>query len=144
MKKPCLTGLFVVASMTMAITAAAAADLTVTLTGIRSQDGRIMVAVYDRADTFMKLGQAIAALDLAARGDEITVVLADVKPGAYAVSAYHDENSNGELDSNLIGVPTEGYGFSNDASGAFGPPSFDGAAVRTADGRAVATVTLGY
>ena len=144
MKKTCLSGFLAIASVSMAITAANAADLAITLTGIRSQDGRIMVAVYDRADAFMKPGQAIAAFDLAVRGDAMTVVLADVAPGGYAVSAYHDENGNGELDKNLIGIPTEGYGFSNGASGAFGPPDFDGAAVNATDGRAVAAVTFRY
>ena len=46
----------------------------------------------------------------------------DLAPGRYALSAFHNENDNGELDTNLLGVPSEGYGFGNDASAAFGPP----------------------
>ena len=46
-----------------------------------------------------------------------TVVFTELKPGAYAVITFHDENDNGKLDENASGLPTEGYGFSNDAEG---------------------------
>lgn len=48
--------------------------------------------------------------------------------GTYAVRLYHDENDNGELDTNVFGVPREAYGFSNNARGRFGPPNFEEAA----------------
>ncbi len=144
MKKNAMTGLLTLVTLGFATATAVAADLAITLTGIRSTDGRVMVAVYDRPDAFMKTGGDVAALSLAARADEMTVVLVDVAPGAYAVSAYHDENGNGELDTNLVGMPTEGYGFSNDAAGSFGPPAFDAAAVTVTAGKAAASVTLRY
>ena len=61
------------------------------------------------------------------------MVFAQLHPGRYAVIVIHDENDNGRLDENIIGVPTEGYGFSNDARGFLSAPSFDAAAV-TIDG----------
>ncbi len=45
--------------------------------------------------------------------------------GKYAVSAVYDENSNEEMDTNFMGIPTENYGFSNDARGRFGPPKLE-------------------
>ena len=51
-----------------------------------------------------------------------------VAPGVYAVGMIHDENDNHKLDTNWIGIPTEGYGTSRDAVGKFGPPSFKDAA----------------
>ena len=48
----------------------------------------------------------------------------DIPPGTYALAVIHDENSNGKLDTNWLGIPTEGYGFSNDARGLLGPPTF--------------------
>lgn len=48
----------------------------------------------------------------------------DLKPGKYAFNYFHDENNNKELDTSIIGIPKEGYGFSNDANGVFGPPDF--------------------
>ena len=68
------------------------------------------------------------------------VTHAGVPPGSWAVLAYQDENANGELDRNLIGIPSENYGFSRDARGRFGPPSFDDAAIDVKDDAAAATV----
>ena len=54
-----------------------------------------------------------------------TFTIADLKPGKYAVRYYHDENMNEKLETNLVGKPTEGYGFSNNVTGKFGPPPFE-------------------
>ena len=51
----------------------------------------------------------------------------DIPPGTYALAVVHDENFNGKLDTNFLGIPTEGYGFSNDATAALGAPSFSAA-----------------
>jgi len=48
-----------------------------------------------------------------------------LKPGKYAVRYYHDENMNGKMETNIVGKPTEGYGFSNNVTGKFGPPPFE-------------------
>jgi uncharacterized protein (DUF2141 family) len=50
-----------------------------------------------------------------------------IAPGTYAVSVYHDENSNDKLDTNFLGIPREGVGASNNARGHMGPPKFDSA-----------------
>ena len=52
----------------------------------------------------------------------------NVPPGTYAAQAFHDENGNGELDRNILGLPKEAMGFSNDAPMRMGPPRFDSAA----------------
>jgi uncharacterized protein (DUF2141 family) len=62
--------------------------------------------------------------------------------GEYAVSLFVDENSNGKMDKNAIGIPTEAYGFSNDASGNFGPPSFEQAKFVVGKDKAAITITL--
>lgn len=49
----------------------------------------------------------------------------NLKPGKYAVRYYHDENQNMKMETNMVGKPTEGYGFSNNATGKFGPPPFE-------------------
>ena len=51
----------------------------------------------------------------------------DIPPGTYAIAVIHDENRNGKLDTNLVGISTEGYGFSNDVKGLAGAPSFSAA-----------------
>ena len=65
-------------------------------------------------------------------------------PGRYAVNAFHDENGNGESDTNLLGIPAEGYGFANDPVIRFGPPDFEAAAVSVGENSEVAVLTLNY
>jgi uncharacterized protein (DUF2141 family) len=50
-----------------------------------------------------------------------------VHAGTYGLSAFHDQNENGKLDTNFLGMPIEDYCASNNARGVFGPPSFDDA-----------------
>ena len=52
------------------------------------------------------------------------VLLAGIPQGTYAIACYHDENDNGKLDSNFLGIPKEGTGASNNARGSIGPPKF--------------------
>ena len=67
-------------------------------------------------------GEALVeGLRAPAKAGTMRFVVQDLAPGRYALSAFHDENDNGELDTNLLGIPSEGYGFGNDASAAFVP-----------------------
>ena len=119
------------ALLALLLTLPAAAEpggLDVTVTGVRNATGHVLVAVCDRA-TFLTPtcpyhGRAPA------QAGPVTVHIASVPPGVYAVQAYHDENDNNRLDRTLLGMPKEGMGFSNDAKMHFGPPDFADAAVR--------------
>jgi uncharacterized protein (DUF2141 family) len=104
---------------------AGAADLTIIVKEVRSGAGSVYVAVYDSDASFMKVERAATTLKVDAGRGEARFVIRNLPAGRYAVSAYHDENGNGKLDKNWLGVPTEGYGFSNDARGTRGPPRFD-------------------
>ncbi|NOS91716.1 MAG: DUF2141 domain-containing protein, partial [Cyclobacteriaceae bacterium] len=53
------------------------------------------------------------------------VVIDNLPAGTYGISVMHDANSNEKMDSNFIGMPKEGFGFSNNAKGSFGPPSYE-------------------
>ena len=113
------------------VAAASAADLSVKISNIQDSTGMVMVALFAPGTDFPKTvsqGQQVAAAARSADGD-LRVVFVDLPPGQYAVSAYHDRNGNGKLDTNLMGIPSEPYGFSNDAKGSFGPPNFRDAAI---------------
>ena len=138
-------GLAAVALMAPAF--ASAADLVVRIEGVRSADGNIRVAVHRRAagvDFPDSAGAVKAAMRPAAETGDL--VFAGLPPGDYAIAAFHDEDRDGDLNTNLLGMPTEGYGFSNDARGMFGPPGFDAAAftINARDERPAVTVTFGY
>ncbi|MFY9514668.1 MAG: DUF2141 domain-containing protein [Rubrivivax sp.] len=105
---------------------AQALDLTVEVLNTRSNQGLVNVALYAGADTWLK---APAAAQRVAVGDKTLLVFRGLAAGSYAVSLFHDENGNGKMDSNAVGMPIERYGFSRDARGMMGPPAFADAAV---------------
>ena len=72
-----------------------------------------------------RIGQTHTPAAVTIRDKQARSVFEKLPHGEYAISVYHDANSNGELDSNLLRIPKEAYGFSNDARGAFGPPDYD-------------------
>jgi uncharacterized protein (DUF2141 family) len=118
---------------------ATAATIDVHVTGTAGGKGNVNVAVCDR-ERFLK--QCAYTGTVPARDGETVVTIKNVPPGTWAVLAYQDENANGELDRNLIGIPSENYGFSRDARGRFGPPSFEDAAIPVRDETTTATVRL--
>ena len=116
-----------VSLLPLAATAANAADLTVTVKDVRNASGTVFLVVYDESSFGKPQLAKVRQKAPAAKGD-VTFVIHDLPAGKYAVSSYQDENGNGKLDTNSLGVPTEGYGFSNDAQGNAGPPKFAQAA----------------
>jgi uncharacterized protein (DUF2141 family) len=122
-----------------------ASDLKVEIEGVRSGSGTIMIGLYDNADGFIaaikhstEVGllndkTRLAGMALRAAPGTRNAVFMQLPPGQYAIIVFHDENDNGRLDENAWGVPTEGYGFSNNAQGILGAPSFDAAKI-TLDG----------
>lgn len=110
--------------------AAMSADLTLQLSGFPSQQGKASIAVFDQAENFPHQPEkAIAARILPVEAKVLSTTFHDLAAGKLAVAVYHDENNNGQLDKNFFGIPTEAYGFSNNARGTFGPPCFDEAAI---------------
>lgn len=136
-----------------------AATLTVTVLGLRSEVGELLIGVYDSAEGFKSaladsatksalLPEAwrVVGASLRAKPGFRSITFRDLPPGRYAIIVFHDENDNGLLDENAFGVPIEGYGFSNDAQGLLGAPSFDAAAItlQNADDRDNASISLIY
>jgi uncharacterized protein (DUF2141 family) len=101
--------------------------LEVTVRNIKKTKGTLRVGLFTSEKDFLK--NAAEGKVVKANAKQITVVFENLKSGDYAVSVIHDENENGELDSNMMGIPKEGFAFGNNAMGAFGPPSFDKAKI---------------
>jgi len=98
------------------------ASLEVKVNNIKSHTGTIRVGLFNNEKDFLK--NAIMGKVVKAEGNEVVVTFEGLTPGNYALSVIHDENENGELDSNGLGFPTEGFAFGNNSMGVFGPPSF--------------------
>jgi len=106
-----------------AMAPANAADLTVQITNIRSAEGNILVQLFAGEENY-KSGGAHEIVSRAAIVGELTLTFTGLEAGEYAVRMFHDENGDGKLDTNPLGIPREGYAFSNEAKGVFGPPSY--------------------
>ncbi|MFN3875311.1 MAG: DUF2141 domain-containing protein [Flavobacteriales bacterium] len=102
--------------------------------------GLLRVALCPGAGAYAK-EQGCMTRTVEANGASVQVGFGDLAPGRYAIKAYHDINGNGRLDTNWMGMPKEPYGFGNDAMGAFGPPSYEQAAVPV-EGRTAVTVRM--
>jgi len=98
--------------------------LSITIKNIYPVEGDIYIAIYDNDDDYMEIEKVAFQKIAAVVGESQTILIKDMPEGEYAVSVFHDLNGNGELDTNAIGIPSEPYGFSNDARGRFGPPKF--------------------
>lgn len=106
---------------------ARAAELTITIDDVRNDHGHILLTVYRSAEEWLVKSPPERDRDLPARGGSVAVTL-DLPPGTYAAAAYHDENANGKFDRSFIGIPLEGYAFSNGAqSFLFTAPRFNAA-----------------
>mgnify|MGYP005847106721 CR=1 FL=1 len=104
--------------------ASRAADLAVEVTGVRDASGALVVSLWNRGDGFGKFDarRALATQTIAAvPGQPARVRFDQLAPGRYAVSAFHDADGDGRLKTNVLGMPREGVGVSNNTGGI---PSF--------------------
>jgi uncharacterized protein (DUF2141 family) len=113
-----------------------AADLSIKVDGARGDGGAVRMALFDSADRFLKRPLQTASAAVSEGG--ATFALKDLPAGQYAVAVHHDANDNGKLDRNMMDIPLETTGFSNDAPGNMGPPAFEAARFALpADGKAI-------
>ncbi|MEY4547188.1 MAG: hypothetical protein RL685_3383 [Pseudomonadota bacterium] len=118
--------------------------LTVRIAGLRNERGSVAVALFATARGFPEQQRAIAGQLARIESGRAAVTFSGVRPGVYAVAVLHDENDNAKMDFNFLGMPLEGYGFSNDASAVLGPPSFAAAAFRLSPRPSYVAVKVRY
>ena len=113
--------------------------------GLRNNKGQVFCALYVSAEGFPKDSQKAIRRDTSSISEKkASCEFSGIEPGTYAVSVFHDENSNGKLDTNFLGIPREGVGASNDARGHMGPPQFDAAHFQFSGGRLNLKITINY
>jgi len=118
----------------------------VKILNIRNSTGTVACALFESSAGFPTefLRTATSIMVIKIRDSHARCDFLDIPRGKYALAVIHDENTNGKLDTNVLGIPLEGYGFSNDARGVIGAPSFSAASFAY-DGRNVAlTIGLHY
>jgi uncharacterized protein (DUF2141 family) len=122
----------------------ASVALSVRLTDLRNTRGRVAVALFDSSERFPDQKGALRGKLATIEGSRAYVRFEGLKPGTYAVAVLHDENANDKMDFNLVGMPLEGFGFSNDATVWFGPPSYSSAAFRLLAGGGQIRIKVRY
>jgi uncharacterized protein (DUF2141 family) len=108
------------------VQSALAAQVEVTVTGVRDGRGTVRVAICPPTEFLKPVCHYIGYAP--AQAGTVVVIIKDVPPGIYAAQAYQDANDNNILDRNWLNLPEEGMGFSNDPPFHFGPPTFADAA----------------
>ncbi len=99
--------------------------LFVTVTGARSDAGNVTFTLYGSDPAaFLAHKGSIGLIRVLLTMKAAQACFALAAPGSYAVAVYHDENDNHHFDRNFLGLPVEGYGFSNNATVLLAPPSF--------------------
>jgi len=102
---------------------AVAADLTVNISDVEQDKGHLMIALYASKGEF-KSGKASFSSKVKAVNGKEVALFENLPNGEYAIKMYQDENSNNKMDFNIMGIPKEGYGFSNNV-GMFGAPKYE-------------------
>ena len=119
--------------------------LTVQVTGVRAAKGEMAVTVYpDDAKRFLAKGQKLARVRAVAQAPMTSACFWLPAPGYYAVAVYHDENGNRAFDRTIVGLPAEGFAFSNDPPTPVALPPFKAVRFKAAEGETTIKVKLRY
>jgi len=103
-------------------------SIQIKVTGLKNKNGQLGILVFTKKDGFPSDWQkAYRQVLIPITGTGVEYTFTDLPYGKYAVSVMHDENKNKKLDTNFLGIPKEGYGVSNNATGSMGPPKFEDA-----------------
>lgn len=125
---------------------AQSATVSVSVSGFKGVEGIALIALYDDAQSWLKVPKAVQVVRAKITGEAMTVDFKEVKPGTYAVSVIHDENKNNELDMRWLPYPKpkEGLGVSNDPEPKAGPPKWESAKFGVTGGVVKVKATVRY
>jgi len=98
--------------------------LTVVITGLENNKGNVRVGLYNSKENYDGGGKAYKGVKVFIKNKKAAFKFDKVPYGIYAIKVYHDENTNDMIDTNSFGIPTEAYGFSNNANGVYGPADY--------------------
>lgn len=117
----------IIFSITLLYSYLSGANIHIEIQNLKSTIGKVSIGLYNKSENFPIISKEYrgAHLDIDSRTPYYT--FKKVPNGTYAVSVFHDENSNDTLDKNFLGIPKEGYGFSKNAKATFSAPSFNDA-----------------
>jgi uncharacterized protein (DUF2141 family) len=121
-------------------------SINVKIQNISNNTGVIACAIFESEKGFPGKFLKFASKTMITQitGKDASFEFSDIKPGKYAIAVIHDENCNGKLDTNMFGIPKEGYGFSSGAEVAMSAPSFSDAVFSYDRGHLQMSISLNY
>jgi uncharacterized protein (DUF2141 family) len=119
------------------------ASIELRVENAKNDQGFVRVLLFNQSEGFpSQADKAIRMANLTIKNKVATVTFEDLNPGNYAIAVFHDSTNTGKIRTNLLGYPTDRYGFSNNAAGLMGPPAFDKAAVKITTGKNLITISM--
>ncbi len=105
-------------------------SVTIIIENIKGNNGTIQIAVFDKSESFPKVGGEYKLMQYKLSEGKTKFVIKDLPNGEYAIAIHHDENSDGKMNTNMIGIPKEGYAFSRNFKPKFSAPKFSDCAIK--------------
>jgi uncharacterized protein (DUF2141 family) len=136
--------LALVTGTVMTASAQSGNTISVPISGLRNSKGEVRCGLFNSSATFRQPGKEMMGVAVPIANQQATCVFNSVPAGTYAVAVFHAENNETQLQTNFLGIPKEGYGFSRNPSTTFGPPGFGDAAYAYSGGSTSWPVTLNY
>ena len=100
-------------------------QITVFISGLDSNEGQVLIALHNEKAQFLKTAFKNAITKITNK--KVMYTFKKIPVGEYAISVFHDKNSNNKMDVNFLGIPKEAYGCSNNAKGFMEPPKYEDA-----------------
>ncbi|HNK59314.1 MAG TPA: DUF2141 domain-containing protein, partial [Leptospiraceae bacterium] len=120
-------------------------SLKVEIIKFRNNDGQALINLFNKSDGFpSKRDKAFQSQKLPIHSNMATFHFKDIPCGEYAIGIMHDENNNLKMDTNLIGIPKEGYGVSNNVKSKLGPPKYEDAKITLQSANTIIQIEMNY
>ena len=116
--------------------------LIVKFDGLDSNNGNVKIALCNSYDNYENHNSPYIGKTISINKNQAQIEFDDLPFGEYAIKAFHDEDANDDLNTNILGIPTEDYGFSNNARGLFGPPSWEDAKFKLTDEKKIVEIQI--
>ena len=116
---------FVVSGSGIGFSETGKGNLKVVIKNLVNDKGNVKIALFNSEENYSdKKAVPFRVMQIEIKGKQAEYVFEKLSYGEYAFKLFHDENNNGVMDTNLVGIPTEEYAFSNNAKGSFGPAKY--------------------
>jgi len=118
-------------------------NLSVVIEGLKNKEGEIQIGIYNNKESFPEVDKQFKVVTLSAGKFTGTYTISDLPAGEYAIAIFHDENLDKVCNTNFLGIPKEGYGFSNNVRPKLSAPSFDDCKINLKDSASI-TIRMLY